>query len=118
MSHPWPRLLIGLACAWPALAGAQWDAAAPPAAFRFEQELRVNPFDAAALNNLAVSRAQAGHYGEARELLERALRLSPDSAELQRNLERLTAWESAIDAAPRESLESTRPPPEPPAPWP
>ncbi len=89
--------------------------------FRFEHQLRVNPFDPAALNNLAVVKAAQGRYADARDLLERAARLAPLNSEIRANLGRLAAWESSVSgaASPQRppELETFRPPPEPPPLW-
>lgn len=89
--------------------------------FRFERQLRVNPFDPVALNNLAVVKAGQGRYEDAQDLLERASRLAPDSAEIRRNLERLTAWRgsAAGDAGADTPAEPdlSKLPPEPPPLW-
>lgn len=84
---------------------------------RFERRLRDNPFDPAALNNLGVLAAARARYGEAQDLLERAQRLAPDSAEIRQNLEQLARWQlgepDAAAVVPRRS----KLPPEPPAHW-
>jgi tetratricopeptide (TPR) repeat protein len=68
----------------------------PDAAEQALQEaLQVNPFDPAAINNLAVVRSEQGHYYEAIDLLERASRLSPDDPEIAANLARLRHWVQA-----------------------
>ncbi|WP_029891151.1 tetratricopeptide repeat protein [Polycyclovorans algicola] len=68
----------------------------PDAAEQALQEaLQVNPFDPAAINNMAVVRSEQGHYYEAIELLERASRLSPDDPEIAANLARLRHWVQA-----------------------
>ncbi len=88
--------------------------------FRFEHQLRVNPFDPAALNNLAVVKAAQGRYGDARDLLERAARLAPLSEEVRSNLGRLTAWEASLGGVSKPDLAEIPPsrlPPEPPALW-
>jgi Flp pilus assembly protein TadD len=93
--------------------------AADSAQFRFERQLRVNPFDPAALNNLAVVKAGQGRYGDAKELLERAQRLAPDSVEIEANVTRLRIWMEQAG----EPREPTGPglegefPPEPPRLW-
>lgn len=85
---------------------------------RFERQLRSNPFDPAALNNLAaLAAAQPGRQEEARDLLERAQRLAPDSAEIRSNLERL-AQAQRVEPAPSSSGHSlSKLPPEPPRLW-
>lgn len=89
--------------------------------FRFERQLRVNPFDPAALNNLAVVKAGQGRYEDARDLLERAARLAPESLEIRANLGRLMAWlnSAAGNAAAYDppELSLSKVPPEPPRLW-
>jgi Flp pilus assembly protein TadD len=111
----------------PIVAAAVWLAlplasatAADAAQFRFERQLRVNPFDPAALNNLAVVKAGQGRYGDAKELLERAARLAPDSTEIEANLTRLRIWmdEAGEPRAPTgPGLDASPFPPEPPRLW-
>lgn len=99
-----PLLLIA---AWsaPALAaGPEFDAYAQEgrrylaegepdrAALSFEEALRINPFDAVALNNLASARVEAGDYNRALDLLKRAARLAPEDRDIAANLSRLRGW--------------------------
>lgn len=49
-------------------------------------DLPVNPFDPAALNNLAIEHAERGDLGKAQELLERAAKLDPDNEDIAANL--------------------------------
>lgn len=90
--------------------------------FRFERQLRVNPFDPAALNNLAVVKASQGRYDDAMDLLQRAARLAPDNEPIRANLGRLKAWmQTSLGRSP-ESLEApqlslSQVPPEPPRLW-
>ncbi|HKY90943.1 MAG TPA: hypothetical protein VJM11_07875 [Nevskiaceae bacterium] len=109
-------LVAALALAVPASAAL----AAEPAQFRFERQLRVNPFDPAALNNLAVVKAAQGRYGDAKDLLERAQRLAPDSVEIEANLSRLRIW-MEMAGEPRgptgPGLDASPFPPEPPRLW-
>lgn len=58
----------------------------------FEKALEVNPFDAVALNNLAVAKAERGQFHEATALLERAVKLQPNNAEVAANLARLRGY--------------------------
>lgn len=88
--------------------------------FRFERQLRVNPFDPAALNNLAVFKAGQGRYAEAYELLQRAARLAPQSGEILANVGRLKAWMDTIgtlDPLAEPELTISQVPPEPPRLW-
>lgn len=62
------------------------------AEFNFERALEVNPFDAVALNNLAVAKAERGQFYEAMSLLERAAKLAPDNSEVIANLARLRGY--------------------------
>ena len=62
------------------------------AEFNFERALEVNPFDAVALNNLAVAKAERGQFYEAMSLLERAAKLTPDNSEVIANLARLRGY--------------------------
>lgn len=62
------------------------------AEFNFERALEVNPFDAVALNNLAVAKAERGQFYEAMALLERAAKLTPDNSEVIANLARLRGY--------------------------
>lgn len=100
------------------------------AGYSFEQALEVNPFDAVALNNLAVARAEQGQYFEATDLLQRASRLAPDNPEIAGNLARLRYWtqnytlsgDEAAEAPPGQTSIIPLPsydnlPPAPPALW-
>lgn len=126
-----PRATIGKAAAL-----ALWLAACAPAAFaqqpddaaaagegnqfRFERQLRVNPFDPAALNNLAVVKAGQGRYDDAMDLLQRAARLAPDSAEIRANVDRLKAWKDTWgtrDPLAEPELSISQVPPDPPRLW-
>jgi len=62
------------------------------AEFNFERALEVNPFDAVALNNLAVAKAEGGQFYEAMSLLERAAKLTPDNSDVVANLARLRGY--------------------------
>jgi tetratricopeptide (TPR) repeat protein len=101
---------------------AQDDAAQAAAGnqFRFERQLRVNPFDPAALNNLAVVKAEQGRYDDAMDLLQRAARLAPESAEIRTNVERLKAWRDtwgSRDPLAEPELSISQVPPDPPRLW-
>jgi Flp pilus assembly protein TadD len=88
--------------------------------FRFERQLRVNPFDPAALNNLAVVKAEQGRYDDAMDLLQRAARLAPQSAEIRTNLDRLKAWKEtwgSRDPLAEPELSISQVPPDPPRLW-
>jgi Flp pilus assembly protein TadD len=88
--------------------------------FRFERQLRVNPFDPAALNNLAVVKAGQGRYTDAFDLLERASRLAPQSKEIHANMGRLKAWMATMgtrDPLAEPELTISQMPPEPPPLW-
>ena len=88
--------------------------------FRFERQLRVNPFDPAALNNLAVVKAGQGHYDDAYDLLQRAARLAPQSEEIRANVNRLKAWMDTTgtrDPLAEPELTLSQVPPEPPRLW-
>lgn len=88
--------------------------------FRFERQLRVNPFDPAALNNLAVVKAEQGRYGDAMDLLQRASRLAPDNAVIRANVDRLQAWRDTLgerDPLAEPDLTLSQVPPEPPRLW-
>lgn len=94
-----------------------------------------NPFDAAAINNEAVSSFESGNYRRALALLERAARLAPHDTSIQQNYQRLRRWieeneqqrENRENSSPRHPLsreplqfESTAPEtklPAIPAPW-
>lgn len=92
------------------------------AAQSYSQALKVNPFDAVALNNLAVAKAAAGDYQSARDLLARAQRIAPTRADIRANLNSLEQWMDSYGGAP--PVRRAPPPrsaailPEPPPPWP
>lgn len=65
---------------------------AASAIIKFTEAARVNPFDPAALNNLAVALAAQGHYEKALETLERAYRLAPQRGDIQANLQSMRTW--------------------------
>lgn len=93
---------------------------------RFAEALEINPFDPVALNNLAAAKAEQGDYHTALELLERAERLAPQSADIAANLARLRGWvnyyagnelhPAARIAVPQARMTEGLPPP-PPALW-
>ncbi|RCS59803.1 tetratricopeptide repeat protein [Parvibium lacunae] len=56
------------------------------------EQARLNPFDPIALNNLAVARAAQGELQAAMQLLERAVKLAPNRADIANNLNNLRAW--------------------------
>jgi len=88
--------------------------------FRFERQLRVNPFDPAALNNLAVVKAGQGRYDDAMDLLQRAARLAPENAEIRANIGRLKAWKDTWgtrDPLAEPELSVSQVPPDPPRLW-
>lgn len=110
-------LLLGVAAPAPAQEAAAGDEVHP---FRFERQLRVNPFDPAALNNLAVVKAEQGRYDDAMDLLQRAARLAPGNAEIHANIGRLEAWKDS--ARTRDPMAEPQPsvsqlPPDPPRLW-
>lgn len=125
LRHFAARALAGLAvlAAIPAASLAQEPAAGPDEAvnpMRFERQLRVNPFDPAALNNLAVVKAEQGRYDDAMDLLQRAARLAPDNAEIRANLGRLKAWKDTWgtrDPLAEPELSISQVPPDPPRLW-
>ncbi len=84
---------------------------------RFERQLRNNPFDPAALSNLGAVAAAQGRYDEAQDLLERAQRLAPDSAEIRTNLERLVQWQRSEPGPTSAGRSLSKLPPEPPRLW-
>jgi Flp pilus assembly protein TadD len=55
------------------------------ARFRFERAVQLEPGNAAALNNLAVSLEQMGEFGEARKAYEKALEVKPGDVYIQQN---------------------------------
>ncbi|HEY7515831.1 MAG TPA: tetratricopeptide repeat protein [Vicinamibacteria bacterium] len=57
------------------------------ARFRFEKAVNLDPENAEALNNLAVSLEQQGAFERAREIYERALKIKPDSVYIQQNFD-------------------------------
>lgn len=62
------------------------------AIMQLEQELGDNPYDALALNNLAVARARSSEVFSALDLLDRAARLAPDNPLIQSNRDVLRDW--------------------------
>jgi Flp pilus assembly protein TadD len=72
---------------------AEGDAAA--ASKKFAEAAKVNPFDASALNNQAVSLAAQGDYENALNLLERAVRLNPERRDIATNLTSMRQWMGA-----------------------
>jgi Flp pilus assembly protein TadD len=57
------------------------------ARFRFEKAVTLDPDNADALNNLAVSLEQQGAFERAREAYEKALKIKPDSVYIQQNFD-------------------------------
>jgi Flp pilus assembly protein TadD len=57
------------------------------ARFRFEKAVALDPENAEALNNLAISLEQQGAFDRAREAYEKALKLKPDSVYIQQNFD-------------------------------
>ena len=55
------------------------------ARFRFEKAVLLDPENAAALNNLAVSFEQQGDFDKARAAYEKALKLKPGDTYIQQN---------------------------------
>ncbi|TDU30912.1 hypothetical protein DFR24_0269 [Panacagrimonas perspica] len=111
-------LLLAALCAWPS--HAQDEIGTEANQFRFERQLRVNPFDPAALNNLAVVKAGQGRYADAYDLLQRAARLAPQSEEIRTNVGRLKAWMDTMgarDPLAEPELTLSQVPPEPPRLW-
>lgn len=91
------------------------------AGLSFERALEVNPFDPAALNNLAVAKAEQGQFHEATALLERASKLQPNNAEIAANLARLRGYvqsyaTAGMEAQPQRPQAGPLPPP-PPSLW-
>lgn len=92
------------------------------AEFNFERALEVNPFDAVALNNLAVAKAEGGQFYEAMSLLERAAKLTPDNSEVIANLARLRGYvqsyaTAGVEPSPTARTVSGNLPVAPPALW-
>jgi tetratricopeptide (TPR) repeat protein len=84
----------------------------------FAEAQRLNPADAAALNNLAVAKAAAGDYQAALDLLTRARKLAPNRADIKENLDKLQAWTRNYGAANAgQPANVAAPAPEPPALW-
>jgi Flp pilus assembly protein TadD len=57
------------------------------ARFRFQKAVTIDPDNAEALNNLAISLEQQGAFERAREAYEKALKLKPDSVYIQQNFD-------------------------------
>ena len=55
------------------------------ARFRFERAVRLEPGNAAALNDLAVALEQMGEFEQARQAYEKALQLKPGDLYIQQN---------------------------------
>lgn len=101
------------------------EGATDAAAQHYSSALAVNPFDAVALNNLAVAKAAAGDYQSARELLQRAARMAPTRNDIASNLIKLQDWMDherdqiapATTSPLRGDVSRRTVPPEPPALW-
>lgn len=89
----------------------------------WEKELGDNPYDAVALNNLAVQRAGSGEVFVAFDLLDRAARLAPEHPVIASNRATLRDWIARRIAVARPGpddwrVEQPRPGlPEPPPLW-
>lgn len=59
---------------------------------QLEADLGENPYDAVALNNLAVARARSGEVFSALDLLDRAARLAIDNRTIAGNRDALRDW--------------------------
>ena len=57
------------------------------ARFRFERAVELDPHNAAALNDLAVSHEQMGEFDKARQCYEKALKLKPGDLYIQQNFD-------------------------------
>jgi len=57
------------------------------ARFRFERAVELDPQNAAALNDLAVSLEQMGEFDKAREAYEKALAIKPGDIYIQQNFD-------------------------------
>jgi Flp pilus assembly protein TadD len=57
------------------------------ARFRFERAVAIDPENASALNDLAVSLEQMGEFDKAREAYEKALALKPGDIYIQQNFD-------------------------------
>ncbi len=66
----------------------------------YADAVRLNPGDATALNNLAVSKAAAGDYQGALALLQRARKAEPTRADIGYNLATLRSWARHYSALP------------------
>ena len=94
---------------------------------KFAEAAKVNPFDAAALNNEAVAVAAQGDYERALYLLERAARMSPNRSDIVTNLTEMRKWVARYAPELKLKIDKSNPvintypdadiPPEPPALW-
>lgn len=87
-----------------------------------EADLGTNPYDAVALNNLAVTRARSAEVFSAFDLLDRAARLAPEHPVIAANRATLRDWivrriEVARPGGGWTSADVDRQLPEPPALW-
>ena len=90
----------------------------PVAAIKsYAEALRVNPSDAAALNNMGVAKAAAGDYQSALDFLTRAQRLAPHRDDIQDNLAALQDWARTSTQAGADQTSSTSLIAEPPPLW-
>lgn len=91
------------------------------AIMQLEQDLGANPYDAVALNNLAVARARGSEVFSALDLLDRAARLAPDNPMIDSNRSVLRDWIARRISAGRGKIElqstDNQRLPEPPALW-
>lgn len=91
------------------------------AILQLEQELGTNPYDAVALNNLAVARARSSEVFSALDLLDRAARLEPDNPMIDSNRSVLRDWIARRISAGRGKVDlqatDQQRLPEPPALW-
>lgn len=88
---------------------------------QLEADLGENPYDAVALNNLAVARARSGEVFSALDLLDRAARLAIDNPTIATNRDALRDWIARRIDADRQQIVmldgSTPRLPAPPALW-
>ena len=74
------------------------------ARFRFEKALQIDPNDAAALNDLAVSLEQEGNFAKAREAYEKALKLRPGDTYIQQNFDLFREADDKRNRKPKKKL--------------
>lgn len=80
------------------------------ARFRFEQVAKLDPSNARALANLAVSLEALGRFDEARATYERALKLEPGNVEIKRNQARFEEFYTSFKGG---RVKETKAPAEP-----